>query len=93
MHEWMYGWQFRAACRGEDAALFFAPHYFEKRPEKEAREAKARVFCNRCEVRQECLEYALRIREPHGLWGGMNEAQRRTLLRARDREDQERRAG
>src|SRR5689334_21453321 len=94
MDEWMFGWQFKAACRGEDAAMFFAPNYFEKRHEKDAREERARVYCNRCEVREQCLEYALRIREPHGMWGGMNEAQRRALLRVRDREAEEsRRAG
>lgn len=90
----MFGWQFKAACRGEDAAMFFAPNYFEKRHEKEAREQRARdAYCNRCEVREQCLEYALRIREPHGMWGGMNEAQRRALLRVRDRDAESQRAG
>ena len=60
---------------------------------REAREEKARQYCNKCEVRDQCLEYALRIREPHGMWGGMNEAQRRALLRVRDREAEARRAG
>lgn len=80
---WMWGWQFEAACRGEDAALFFAPNYFERREEKAGREAKAKVFCTRCPVKSECLEYALRIREPHGIWGGLNEIERRALLRER----------
>src|SRR4051794_41635566 len=94
MDEWQFGWQFRAACRGEDAAMFFAPNYFEKRHEKDAREERARVaYCNRCEVREQCLEYALRTREPHGMWGGMNEAQRRGPRRGRGREAQARRAG
>jgi WhiB family redox-sensing transcriptional regulator len=78
-------WQFRAACRGEDSALFFAPNYFEQRPEKEAREAKAKAICHVCPVRIECLEYALRIREPYGVLGGANEAERRALLRERER--------
>jgi WhiB family redox-sensing transcriptional regulator len=34
-------------------------------------------------VRDECLEYALGIREPHGIWGGLNEFERRQLLRQR----------
>ena len=84
----MSGWQFRAACRGEDSALFFAPNYFEKREQKNAREAKAKVLCGRCEVRDVCLDYALRIREPHGVWGGMNETERRAILRSRERERQ-----
>ncbi|HYF12169.1 MAG TPA: WhiB family transcriptional regulator [Actinomycetota bacterium] len=77
------GWQDGAACRGEDSAFFFAPSYFEKRYEKDAREAKAKAICDRCPVREPCLEYALRIREPHGVWGGLNETERRHVLRQR----------
>jgi WhiB family redox-sensing transcriptional regulator len=86
----MIGWQFRAACRGEDSSFFFAPNYFERKEEKDAREARARTICAGCPVQEECLEYALRIRETHGIWGGLNELERRSLLRARERE---RRAG
>ena len=78
-------WRFDAACRGADPALFFAPNYFEKRHEKAAREAVARVLCERCPVRADCLEFALEIREPHGFWGGLNELERRQLLRERAR--------
>ena len=81
--DWSFGWQHEAACRGGDSAWFFAPNYFEKRSEKDGREAKAKAVCARCPVRPECLEYALRIREPHGVWGGMNEMERRALLRRR----------
>jgi WhiB family transcriptional regulator, redox-sensing transcriptional regulator len=84
-HDDVPSWQFRAACRGEDTALFFAPNYFEQRQEKEAREAKAKRICHVCPVRIDCLEYALRIREPYGVWGGLNESERRTLLRERER--------
>ena len=61
----------------------FAPNYFEKRREKNAREAVAKAFCARCLVRAECLEYALQIRETHGVWGGLNEMERRAELRQR----------
>jgi WhiB family transcriptional regulator, redox-sensing transcriptional regulator len=81
--DWTWGWQFDAACRGQDSTLFFAPSYFERREEKEAREARAKVFCRRCPVREQCLDYALRTRETHGIWGGMNEMERRQLLRRR----------
>ncbi len=33
-----------------------------------------------CRVREDCLDYALRIREPHGIWGGLNENERKALL-------------
>jgi WhiB family transcriptional regulator, redox-sensing transcriptional regulator len=82
-NDWAVGWQFRALCRGEESSLFFAPNYFERKEQKEAREALAKAICARCPVRSECLEYALRIREPHGIWGGLNEYERRALLRAR----------
>ena len=85
---WMMGWQFRAACRGDDSGLFFAPNYFERKEEKDTRESRARAICARCPVRQDCLEYALRIHEGHGIWGGLNELERRSLLRARERERQ-----
>jgi WhiB family redox-sensing transcriptional regulator len=82
---WEYGWQWRAACRGEDAGLFFAPSQFEPKDERLARERQAKVICSTCSVRMECLEYALRIREPYGVWGGLNELERRLLLKDRDR--------
>ncbi|MGH2739425.1 MAG: WhiB family transcriptional regulator [Actinomycetota bacterium] len=75
------GWQYRAACRGEDSNLFFAPNSFERKEEKDSRETRAKAICGRCEVREDCLEYALRAREPHGIWGGLNEAERKALLR------------
>jgi WhiB family transcriptional regulator, redox-sensing transcriptional regulator len=78
---WTWGWQFDGACRGEDSSLFFAPSYFEKREEKAAREVKAKAICSGCPVREPCLEYALRVREPHGIWGGLNEYERRQRLR------------
>ena len=82
---WTSGWQQRAACRGEDSTHFFAPGYFEKRHEKDAREAVAKAICARCPVRPDCLEYALDVRETHGIWGGLNEMERRALLRQRAR--------
>ena len=76
-------WQDEAECWGEDTGLFFAPNYFEKRAEKDAREAEAKVLCARCPVREDCLAYALRMHETHGVWGGLNELERRQLLRRR----------
>jgi WhiB family transcriptional regulator, redox-sensing transcriptional regulator len=88
-------WWDLAACRGHDASVFFAPGYFEKRAEKLAREALAKALCVRCPVRDLCLEQALSTRDPHGVWGGMNEAERRAELRRRhaaaDGEDAEQR--
>ena len=82
-------WWERAACRGQDATYFFAPSWFEKPAEKREREAVAKSICARCGVRERCLEYALRVREPHGVWGGLNEMERRALLRAREASERE----
>ncbi|MGH9066988.1 MAG: WhiB family transcriptional regulator [Acidimicrobiales bacterium] len=76
-------WQVRAACRGPHASIFFPPPHFERKDEKHLREAKAKAICRGCPVRSECLDYALRIREPHGIWGGLNETERKVLLSRR----------
>jgi WhiB family transcriptional regulator, redox-sensing transcriptional regulator len=73
-------WQTRASCRGPQSAVFFPPAHFERKDEKEARELRAKAICATCPVRKPCLDYAMRIREPHGIWGGLNEAERKQLL-------------
>lgn len=76
-------WQLRAACRGPKAAVFFPPPHSERREERDDREREAKSICRSCSVRKSCLEYALRIREPHGIWGGLNEMERKQLLTRR----------
>ncbi len=73
-------WQLKAACRGPQAAVFFPPAHPERREEKRLREIRAKEICGMCAVRGECLDYALGIREPHGIWGGLSENERRDLL-------------
>jgi WhiB family redox-sensing transcriptional regulator len=73
-------WQVRAACRGPQAVVFFPPSHFERKDEKLEREARAKGICASCTVREPCLGFALSIREPHGIWGGLNEVERRNLL-------------
>jgi WhiB family redox-sensing transcriptional regulator len=73
-------WQMKAACRGPQAAVFFPPTHFERKDEKEERETRAKAICATCSVRKACLDYALRIREPHGIWGGLNELERKQLM-------------
>lgn len=73
-------WQVRAACRGPHSSVFFPPPYVEKRDEKRRRELRAKDICATCSVQPECLQYALDIGEQHGIWGGLNEIERRNLL-------------
>ena len=76
-------WRVFAECRGDNARYFFPPGHFEVKDEKDAREGRARALCHACRVREECLDYALSVQEPHGIWGGLNELERRRLLRRR----------
>ncbi len=69
-------------CRGNHSHLFFPPSTFERKDERERRELRARAICRVCPVMSECLEYAMRIREPYGIWGGFTENERRDLVTA-----------
>ena len=73
-------WQMKAACRGPQAAVFFPPPQFERKDEKLEREARAKEICATCSVKEPCLDYAVSIREPHGIWGGLNESERKAIL-------------
>jgi WhiB family redox-sensing transcriptional regulator len=76
-------WQDKASCRGPQAAAFFPPTHAERKDERAEREERAKQICATCSVRKPCLEYALQIREPHGIWGGLNELERKALLARR----------
>lgn len=73
-------WQERAACRGPKAAAFFPPLRPEPKAQRLERERLAKRICMGCDVRSACLEYALEIREPHGIWGGLTESERQAHL-------------
>ena len=77
------GWQIRAACRGPQSTVFFPPSTFERKDEKIEREARAKEICRTCPAREPCFDYAIRIREPHGIWGGLNEMERKQILASR----------
>lgn len=78
-------WQQDAACRGADANLFFTPSYLEKKEEREEREDRAKAICEACRVKSACLAFALATREPYGVWGGLNEIERRHVLMRREK--------
>lgn len=66
-------WQDRALCAQTDPEAFF--------PEKGGSTREAKRVCTGCEVRSECLEYALEHDERFGIWGGLSERERRKLRR------------
>jgi WhiB family redox-sensing transcriptional regulator len=71
-----------AACKGADLGLFFGPDA-EFVTARQQREAEAKAICAGCPVRPDCLAYALDTRESYGIWGGLNEDERRAMLRQR----------
>ncbi|MBK0417695.1 WhiB family transcriptional regulator [Leucobacter sp. CSA1] len=66
-------WQADALCAQTDPEAFF--------PEKGGSTREAKRICESCEVRSECLEYALANDERFGIWGGLSERERRKLRR------------
>jgi len=73
-------WHLKASCRGPESALFFPPSVAERRDDREAREVKAKAICAACIVQGGVPRLRLRVHEPHGIWGGLTEAERRRLL-------------
>jgi WhiB family transcriptional regulator, redox-sensing transcriptional regulator len=73
-------WRSAAACRGEEANAFFPPSTFERKELRIARERVAKSICRGCPVREECLTDAIEVGEPHGIWGGLNEIERRQFV-------------
>jgi WhiB family redox-sensing transcriptional regulator len=73
-------WVSRARCAtaGIDPEIFFPP----RGPRKDS---TAKAICATCPVRRECRQYALKASEEHGVWGGLNAAEREDLKRRRSR--------
>ena len=68
-------WQASARCSEVDPEIFF--------PERGGSSKAARAVCNKCDVRMQCLEYALNNKEQFGIWGGTSERERRKLRKER----------
>ncbi|MBN9169698.1 MAG: WhiB family transcriptional regulator [Microbacterium sp.] len=66
-------WQTDALCAQTDPEAFF--------PEKGGSTRDAKRICTTCDVRAQCLEYALQNDERFCIWGGLSERERRKLKR------------
>lgn len=66
-------WAARANCLGLDPDLFF-PARGDHRSE-----VNARAVCAGCQVRPDCLRFALDNHEMVGIWGGMSARERRRV--------------
>ena len=69
-------WHGRGLCLGEDPDIFF--------PSRGDRGTAARRICGSCPVRDDCLEYSAEADED-GIWGGLDQAERRNLRRRQRR--------
>lgn len=66
-------WRRGALCAQVDPDLFY--------PDKGMPAEPAKRICRNCDVRQQCLDYALANLERHGVWGGTSPAERLLILR------------
>ncbi|CCM62230.1 MULTISPECIES: WhiB family transcriptional regulator [Candidatus Neomicrothrix] len=73
-------WQLQAACRGPQSEVFFPPSQSERKHDRLERERRAKAICGICPVRSDCLSYAMEIRESHGIWGGLSESERKSMM-------------
>lgn len=69
------GWKTEGNCRSHPVDVFF--------PSDGIGVQEARKICGTCPVKTPCLEYALRHRIAHGVWGGTSERERRRTARHR----------
>jgi WhiB family redox-sensing transcriptional regulator len=71
-------WRYDAACKDEDPELFFP---VGTTGPTAVQMAQAKAVCHRCPVVSNCLTWALESGQDAGVWGGMNEGERRALTR------------
>jgi WhiB family transcriptional regulator, redox-sensing transcriptional regulator len=75
-------WVHHARCKDEDPELFFP---IGTTGPAAIQTERAKSVCLRCDVRSECLEWAMATGQDAGVWGGLSEEERRSLRRARRR--------
>ena len=71
----MSDWASLALCQGM-TDLFYPPS-----GDNEGFDA-AKAVCDRCPVRRQCLDFAMRFEETEGIWGGTSGRERRELRRS-----------
>jgi WhiB family redox-sensing transcriptional regulator len=69
----------KANCAGTDAESFFPDISTNARLDF----AVVRKVCHRCEVMDECLEWALHHEGDYGIWGGTTGSERRRIRQER----------
>lgn len=73
-----YTWRSQAICRDTDPDLFFP---IGTTGQALVQIDRAKEVCGVCPVKTDCLEYALETNQDSGIWGGLDEEQRRNIRR------------
>lgn len=82
MIEYVSNWRAASACLNTDPDVFF-PVAVGTASTKQV--ARALRICDGCQVRRQCLDFALRSGEKDGIWGGTTPEDRVRTRRARNR--------
>src|SRR5579871_927708 len=80
-------WREAGACLNADPDLFFPVAVGDAAGQQVSRALR---ICADCPVKQQCLEFAMRTREPAGIWGGTTPEERVRVLRSRTRRSRSR---
>lgn len=72
-------WQYQGACRDLPSEMFFHPDG-ERGPRRRNRENTAKAICATCPVLLACRAHALAVQEPYGIWGGLSEDDRLSII-------------
>ena len=72
-------WHQKGACRDLPSEMFFHPDG-ERGPRRRNRENSAKAICASCPVLIACRTHALAVQEPYGIWGGLSEDDRLTII-------------
>lgn len=92
-------WMERGACNGKtwEQKVFFVDErtgvnpynkgltWPERREQRSKKVERAKDYCNRCEVRQKCLEFSILFSFEFGIWGGEEEKDRQVWIRRNPR--------
>jgi len=70
-------WAVFAACKETPDVSFF--------PQTKDETQAALAICSICPVQEECLDHAIETKERYGVWGGLNEKDRRKVSPAATR--------
>lgn len=67
-----------AGCTTVPVEVFYGT---DEMPLNQEEKQQAKSICNKCPVKLDCLNHSLKTKEYWGIWGGLDERERRVLLK------------